>query len=92
MQDCIFEDRNMQADAEVTGEFGGRQCDMVLASHDRCFASYSLAFLAVLAAFAHWAEHNLPDPLDQTGTERVVAICSRIRFPSIPAGMLQLYW
>jgi hypothetical protein len=47
--------------------------------------------VTVLAAFACWVERNIQE-LDEQGIEQVTAICSRIRFPDIPAGMLRNYW
>ncbi|PRW39125.1 secretion system E [Chlorella sorokiniana] len=48
------------------------------------------AEVTVLAAFAMWADANL-NYGGSTGRD-IIAICSRIRFPALPAGMLRNYW
>ena len=65
LQDCIFEDSNINADTEAT----------------------------VLAAFSHWAELSISvvpaaDAAREQMKERIATICSRIRFPVIPASVL----
>ena len=66
-----------------------------------CFwLSCHLLFPAVLAAFAYWAEHNINSEDDdedeedegEEECERIQAICSRIRFPDIPASILLSYY
>ena len=44
----------------------------------------------MLAAFAYWAELNIKEG-DAGKEERIQAICSRIRFPDIPASVLLNY-
>lgn len=56
---------------------------------DRCPQTATCA--AVLVAFAAWAQANLSQQ-DAETVDRINAICSRIRFPDIPAGLLQQYW
>ena len=47
----------------------------------------------MLGAFALWADTNIGvEPFDPGQRERVAAVCSRIRFPEVPADVLLNYW
>ena len=49
--------------------------------------------VAVLAAFASWADTNIAaGPLADSDRERIAAVCSRSRFPDIAPDVLVNYW
>jgi len=56
----------------------------------------SVLLAAVLAAFALWADANIAvtpaEPLAPEQRQLIAAICSRIRFPKVPPGVLLNYW
>ena len=89
-QDCIFEDRNVNAFAEVTGELS--HCFFTITTRQPCVADIGSTICgAVLAAFVFWADANLGQ-LDAEAMEQATAILSRMRFPTIPSSALHNYW
>ncbi len=69
------------------------QQPLAMPSAVRTLTHCFLACTAVLAAFAAWANANMPaGSLSEEAHQCIAAICSRIRFPELPPDVVLNYW
>lgn len=88
-QDCVLADGSVNADSEATGAMCWRGRLAICWAVGRCSRHVPCPPApAVLAAAAQWFDRNLQLMPAAQRKQRIDAICSLVRFPSVPPVIL----